>query len=280
MSAVLDDMDSRPGSTTSLLRTIIGLYLRGAGGWMSSAQLVTLMEAVDVSPALTRTALTRLRRKGVLDATTREGVSGHAVGERARQMLERGDRRIHEPRAMGADDSWCLVSFTVPETDRGLRHQLRRRLHWIGCGTVGPGLWICPQYLQTETEEILEDLGLRGRAVLFVTSRPQVAGLLREAVADWWDLDDLAGLHLEFQDRQRAVPALPPSDGASAFATYLRCIDSWRIIPYLDPGLPADCLPEDWPGAASSTRFLQLRDAYRPEALAYIQSIVTIPQHA
>ncbi len=46
MSAVLDDMDSRPpGSTTSLLRTVIGLYLRDAGGWMSAKDMVTLMEA-------------------------------------------------------------------------------------------------------------------------------------------------------------------------------------------------------------------------------------------
>ncbi|MGP9616114.1 PaaX family transcriptional regulator [Arthrobacter sp. AOP36-A1-22] len=278
MSAVLDDMDSRPGSTTSLLRTIIGLYLRGAGGWMSSTQLITLMEAVDVSPALTRTALSRLRRKEVLTASTRGGVSGHAVGERARQMLERGDRRIHEPRSMGPDDSWCLVYFTVPETARGLRHQLRRRLHWIGCGTVGPGLWICPRYLQAETEEILEDLGLRDRSVLFVTGRPQAAGSLREAVAGWWDLEELAGLHHAFLDRQRDVPSVPPAEGAAAFAAYVRCIDSWRIIPYLDPGLPTDCLPEDWPGAASSNRFLQLRDAYRPEALAYVGSIRSVPQ--
>ena len=47
MSAVLDDMDSRPGSTTSLLRTVIGLYLRDAGGWMSSDRLIELMQALN-----------------------------------------------------------------------------------------------------------------------------------------------------------------------------------------------------------------------------------------
>lgn len=273
MSAVLDDMDSRPGSTASLLRTIIGLYLREAGGWMSSTQLLTLMEAVGVSPALTRTALTRLRQKGVLDADARAGVPGYAVGTRARHMLERGDRRIHQPRSMGSDDAWCLVSFTVPESERGLRHQLRRRLHWIGCGTVGPGLWICPDYLRLEVEEILGDLGLRGRAVLFVSGVPLVDGPLHDAVAGWWDLDQLAGLHLGFLDGQRGVPDQPPGEGAVAFASYVRCIDSWRIIPYVDPGLPAACLPGDWPGAASSTRFLTVRDAYRPAAMAFVQSV-------
>ncbi|WP_372698352.1 PaaX family transcriptional regulator C-terminal domain-containing protein [Arthrobacter sp. JSM 101049] len=273
MSAVLDDMDSRPGSTASLLRTIIGLYLREAGGWMSSARLVDLMEAVGTPAALTRTSLTRLRKKGVLDAETRDGVAGYAVGARARHMLERGDRRIHQPRAMGPEDPWCLVSFTVPESERGLRHQLRRRLHWIGCGTVGPGLWICPDYLRAEAGEILEDLGLRGAAVLFTTGTPQVQGPLREAVAGWWDLDDLATLHRGFLESQRGVPDQPPADAAAAFASYVRCIDSWRIIPYVDPGLPAGCLPEGWPGAASSVRFLELRDAYRPAALAFVHAV-------
>ena len=32
---VLDDIDARPGSTASLLRTIVGLYLRPLGGWIS-----------------------------------------------------------------------------------------------------------------------------------------------------------------------------------------------------------------------------------------------------
>lgn len=273
MSAVLDDMDSRPGSTASLLRTIIGLYLRHAGGWMSGAQLVTLMEAVGISAALTRTALTRLRKKGVLDAVARGGTAGYAVGAHARHMLERGDRRIHHPRSMGPGDAWCLVSFTVPETERGLRHQLRRRLHWIGCGTVGPGLWICPDYLRPEAEEILGDLGLRGSAVLFVTGTPLVEGTLREAVAGWWDLEGLAGLHRGFLAGQESVPVEPSAGGAVAFARYVRCIDSWRIIPYVDPGLPQQALPPGWPGAASSARFLSLRDAYRPAALEFVESV-------
>ncbi|MBM6621695.1 regulator [Micrococcaceae bacterium RIT802] len=276
MSAVLDDMDSRPGSTTSLLRTIIGLYLRDAGGWMSSAQLLDLMEAVGVSAALARTALTRLRKKAVLDAEAREGIPGYAVGARARHMLDRGDRRIHQPRAMGPGDAWCLVSFTIPESERGLRHQLRRRLHWIGCGTVGPGLWICPDYLRPEVEEILEDLGLRGAAVLFVTGSPLVEGTLRDAVAGWWDLDEIAGLHRDFLARQAGVAAEPPEDGATAFSAYVRCIDSWRIIPYVDPGLPAESLPANWPGADSSARFLALRDAYRPAARAFVESVVGV----
>jgi phenylacetic acid degradation operon negative regulatory protein len=59
-----------------------------------------------------------------------------------------------------------------------------------------------------------------------------------------------------------------------AFATYIRCIDSWRTIPYLDPGLPSDCLPGDWPGRASSELFLGLRDAYAAPAAQFVHSVL------
>jgi len=42
-AAVLDDADSRPGSATSLLRTIIGCYLRRLGGWIAAPALMELM---------------------------------------------------------------------------------------------------------------------------------------------------------------------------------------------------------------------------------------------
>ena len=89
MTAVLDDMDSRPGSTTSLLRTVIGLYLREAGGWMASASLVELMLALEIPAALTRTALTRLRNKGVVVSAVRGGTAGYELDSRAARMLER-----------------------------------------------------------------------------------------------------------------------------------------------------------------------------------------------
>ncbi|MGO4472800.1 PaaX family transcriptional regulator C-terminal domain-containing protein [Arthrobacter sp. M-10] len=275
MSAVLDDMDSRPGSTTSLLRTVIGLYLRDAGGWMSSRHIIVLMEALGVTAAVSRTALSRLKKKEIVLPQLREGVPGFAVTEGAATMLARGDRRIFNPRLMSPADRWCLVSFSIPETEREKRHQLRRRLHWIGCGTVAAGLWICPDSLRVEVEEILEDLGLRGMATVFVTDTPLVGGSLREAASAWWDLDTVAELHRDFIRHHGSAAddggQDSGSDGgpasAETFARYVRCIDRWRIIPYLDPGLPAEFLPEDWPGMAGIALFERLGAAYsRPSA--------------
>ncbi|MGO4584387.1 PaaX family transcriptional regulator C-terminal domain-containing protein [Arthrobacter sp. 2RAF6] len=275
MSAVLDDMDSRPGSTTSLLRTVIGLYLRDAGGWMSTRHIIALMEALGVAAAVSRTALSRLKKKDIVLPQSRHGVAGFAVTEGAAAMLARGDRRIFNPHLMSPADRWCLVSFSIPETEREKRHQLRRRLHWIGCGTVAAGLWICPDSLREEVEEILADLELRGMATVFVTDTPLVGGGLRDAASAWWDLEAVAELHRDFirhhgSEDDGGGPVNGSHGGpasAETFARYVRCIDRWRIIPYLDPGLPAEFLPEDWPGMAGIALFERLGAAYsRPSA--------------
>jgi len=271
---VLDDLDSRPGSTTSLLRTVVGNTLRARGGWMPTAALVALMEAVDVPPARTRTALSRVKARGLLLAENRAGVAGYALSPAALPMLERGDRRIHHPRTMREGDPWGLVSFSLPERERDLRHQLRRRLGWMGCGTVTGALWICPATLLDEVEEIVADLGLTERVTLFVADEVRGVRDLREAVGRWWDLTAIARLHAEFLARAGATGADRSGLGPrEAFHAWTIVLDSWRPIPYLDPGLPLTLLPDDWPARRSIPFFLEARDRVAAAALEFARSL-------
>jgi len=277
VAVVLDDMDSRPGSATSQLRTIVGLYFRRVDGWMSTARLVALMQALEVPEPATRTALARMKKKGLLVSRVVDGVTGYALGAGAVEMLQKGDRRIFSPRHMGPDDPWCLISFSVPEQQRPLRHQLRRRLHWIGAGIVTPALWICPGFLSDEVEDIVEEVGARDYVTLFTTERPRVAGDLRAAVAGWWDLTALEELHRGFvaeasasvTDDTAADDTVAPGE---AFARYIRGVDSWRSIPYLDPGLPLELLPADWPGAQSAAIFAAISSRYADAGWDFVRT--------
>jgi phenylacetic acid degradation operon negative regulatory protein len=271
-----DHMDASPGSTTSLLRTIVGTSLRRLGGWIAVADLITLMRAIDIPDARTRNALTRIKAKGLLDAAPRGKVQGYELSEAGKRMLDRGDRRIYRPRTMAFGDRWCLISYSVPEEQRDLRHQLRRRLTWIGCGSVSLALWICPEYLVDEVEEILADLGLNARATVFLANDVRGDKPARVAVAMWWDLDSIRALHDDFFAAHAGeVRALGPDpDPEQAFATYIRGLDRWRPIPYLDPGLPDWLLPDDWPGRRSIAVFLELRDRIQPFAHAYVAKVI------
>jgi phenylacetic acid degradation operon negative regulatory protein len=265
---ILDDSDARTGSAPSLLRTIIGAYLRGLGGWIAISELIRLMGAVGVSPAHTRTAVLRVKQKGLLVPQSRGGQNGYLLNPDAVPMLERGDRRIYNFRQQRNGGPWCLISFSLPETQRDSRHQLRRRLEWIGCGTVAAGLWICPAFLTDEVEEILVDLRLRTAATLFIADTPQTSGSLAEAAAKWWDLDRLAALHRRFI---RAVGDVTPAHSPSeAFGRYVTALDQWRILPYLDPGLQPSALPDDWPGFESVALFDRVKWNLAPLADRFV----------
>jgi phenylacetic acid degradation operon negative regulatory protein len=272
-----DDVTSRPGSAASLVLTIVGLYLRRVGGWMPTAALVRLAEQVGSSEALTRTAIARLKKRAVVVADRRDGVAGYAVHPGAVRMLQSGDRRIFTPRAMTIADPWCLISFSLPEQQRSVRHQLRRRLQWIGCGTVAPALWICPDYLADEVEEILDDLDIRPYATLFRSELPRVAGRIEDAVARWWDLAAIAAAHRDFLTAMRAVRLDRPTSAAEAFRAYVIGIDAWRTIPYLDPGLPPALLPTDWPGRDSVELFTVLSDRFADPAWRHVGDALDRP---
>ncbi len=264
---VLDDIDARPGSTASLLRTLIGLYLRPLGGWISAADLVTLAGELGIAAAPARTGIARLKQKGLLIPERRDAI-GYRLSPAAVPMLERGDRRIFRMREMTDGDPWCLVSFSIPESARSVRHQLRRRLHWIGAGVVSPALWICPGHLRDEALQILDELDARRWATLFEASAPAPAGTLAEAAAAWWDLDALRGEHEAFQAALADLPDAP-------FPAYVHLIDRWRVLPYTDPGLPPEMLPADWPGGRSFEAFARLSAEWAAPALAHVRAVTT-----
>ena len=259
MSRVADD-DSRPGSATSLLRTIVGLYMRELGGWMPVANLVALMHELGVAAPAARTAVARVKQKGLLVA---DRGAGYRLADDAVPMLEAGDRRIFTPRRMREGDPWCLVSFSIPESRRALRHQLRRRLQFIGCGTVSQGLWVCPGYLAGEVEQILDELEVREYCSVFTATEVRASG----TISQWWDLEAIATLHDTF--------AASIDEGDDPFRAWVRGVDAWRPIPYLDPGLPRELLPLDWAGYRSEQLFAQLRSRFETAALRHARRVVT-----
>lgn len=274
MTSLMDDHDARSGSATSVLRTIVGSSLRRLGGWIAAAPLIRLMADAGVPESRARTALVRVRSKGLLAAETRAGVPGYRLCEAALPMLDRGDRRIYSAQQMRVEDDWCLVSYSFPEGQRDLRHQLRRRLSAIGCGTVAAGLWICPEHQTADVEAILDDLGARAAATVFVAAHARTPEGVDAAVSRWWNLPAIAARHQVFLDGCADLPEAN-APAREAFAAWIGCLDRWRVIPYLDPGLPLEWLPEDWPGRRSIPLFQRLRDELQDRSAEHVRLVAT-----
>jgi phenylacetic acid degradation operon negative regulatory protein len=264
----------------SLIITVYGLYARGSGGWLPVSSLIRLMAAVGVREPAVRSSTSRLKRRGVLIPRRVDGVAGYALSDDAVAMVADGDRRIFGRPAVPSADGrgeWLLAVFSVPETDRARRHELRSQLTRLGFGTVAPGVWIAPASIAGETADRLQRLGL-DRYVQLFTGQPVDPAELARRLADWWDLPRIGRAYSAYirrwgpvLDRWRTAPG----DATDAFADYVHALTDWRRLPYLDPGLPPSLLPAGWAGGDAAALFLALRDELADSAREFAAPLLT-----
>ncbi|MEV0720921.1 PaaX family transcriptional regulator C-terminal domain-containing protein, partial [Asanoa sp. NPDC050611] len=234
MTVETDDSGGRAQKPRALIVTVYGLYAREAGGWMSVASIIRLLAQCAVDEPAVRSAIFRLKRRGLLDAKRLDGVAGYELSDDAREILREGDRRIFARQRATPADGWLLAVFSVPESKRDQRHVLRSRLAWLGFGTVSAGVWIAPAHLHDEARETLERHGLDVYVELF-RGDYLAFGSAAERVAQWWDLDRLRTLHEDFLRRYEPMAAAyrrrrTVSD-AEAFADYVNALTDWRRLP-------------------------------------------------
>ncbi|MFF7474078.1 PaaX family transcriptional regulator C-terminal domain-containing protein [Streptomyces sp. NPDC008092] len=265
--------DSRLGP---LIITLFALYARREHNWLSVASVIRLMADLGVEGQAVRSAVSRLKRRGVLRGERHEGAAGYAVSEGTLEVLEDGDVRIFERNRAAAGDGWLVVVFSVPESERDKRHALRTALTRLGFGTAAPGVWVAPGILADETRRTLQRLGLTPYVDIF-TGDHFAFGDLSVKVREWWDLDELTALYADFLERYRPVrerAAAGEIPAREAFGIYLPMLTEWRRLPYRDPGLPLSLLPPGWMGETAGALFEELDRTLREPARAHALAVI------
>jgi phenylacetic acid degradation operon negative regulatory protein len=275
---VTDDL-SPPGRVTQpgrLIVTVYGLYARDEGGWLSVASLVSLLADVGVDEQAVRSSISRLKRRGILEAVRRDG-AGYQLSQQAQAILREGDVRIFRRSRPPLSDGWLLAVFSVPESERNKRHVLRSQLTRLGFGTAAAGVWIAPAHLHEPTADMLRRLDLTGNATLFRADH-LAFGDVGEKVRQWWDLDQLAASYEQFlrahSSMSRRWRRRTSTRPAEAFADYVRVLTDWRQLPYLDPGLPAELLPADWIGSRAADLFFTLQAQLADAAHDHVRATI------
>ena len=272
------DATARSARLRHLIVTVYGLYARSGGGWLSVAALIRLLADLGVDEPAVRSAISRLKRRGILEAGRQGGSAGYQLSAEALAILREGDARIFRQRRAVLADGWLLAVFSVPEAERHRRHVLRSELTRLGFGMVAPGVWIVPAHPDDATAETLRRLGLDSYADLFHADH-LAFGDPADKVRRWWDLDEIQARYVAFS--QAYEPALTQlQHGGScrdgeAFAQYVRVLTDWRQLPYLDPGLPGELLPPGWTGTRAGEQFFALRALLEEPARAYVQRVLS-----
>jgi phenylacetic acid degradation operon negative regulatory protein len=266
----------------ALILSVFGAFIRRVGGWMPVAGLIELMASLGVDEQAVRSAVSRLKRRGVLVSERRDGVAGYRLSEEGMRILTEGDRRIYgRPRRTTLADGWALATFSVPDAERATRHVLRSQLSWLGFANLSPGLWLAPSHVADEARGTLERRGLAKYVHLFharyLAFRDPAA-----VVRACWDLDRLAAAYRDYADAYEPVLRKwrdgRSLDGLAAFRDHIETLTAWRRLPFLDPGLPAEALPPDWPGGRAWSVFHDLVELVDAPSFRHVRRIVAAPQ--
>jgi phenylacetic acid degradation operon negative regulatory protein len=214
-------------------RSVVLSVLLGAHpAWASAAELIRLTSDFGIKEPTLRVALTRMVSAGDLIRSA----DGYRLSERLLARQRRQDDAMR-PQLRPWRGYWTTVIVTSVGTDPRSRAALRTTLHDKRFGELREGVWMRPDNLEF-------DLDARVRArVRIVQARDDAPA---ELAGQLWDLPSWArtGHRLLVEMSEAAnVPA--------------RFVVAAAIVRHLliDPVLPAELLPADWPG-------VRLRAAY------------------
>ena len=258
----------------SLVFDLFGDHLRYRGGEARLRSLVSLMDCFDVPEPTVRVVVTRLRKEGWLSSRREGRETLYALTDAAWALLDEGRERIFH-RVQGPwDGQWHMVIYSVPEAERGLREQLRKKLAWFGFGPLSAAVWLSPH----DRTGLVREAFAGEPAVQLDVFRSRSAGTEadRGIAARAWDLEELdrayAQLLQTYQPRLAAYRA-GELQGADALVERMNLIHDYRRFPFRDPDLPPELLPAGWNGRRAHEVFLEAHGLLRGPAEACVDAL-------
>jgi phenylacetic acid degradation operon negative regulatory protein len=208
-------------------RSVVLSVLLGAHpAWASAAELVRLTADFDIREPTLRVALTRMVAAGDLVRSA----DGYRLSDRLLVRQRRQDDAL-DPRVRRWNGTWTTLVITSVGVDARSRASLRTTLQDRRFGELREGVWMRPTNLELE---LPAEVGGRLRVFSARDDDPV------ELAARLWDLSAWAVTGRRLLDDMATVPDVPGRFGAAA-----------GMVRHLltDPVLPAELLPEPWPGA-------------------------------
>ncbi|NKE63419.1 PaaX family transcriptional regulator [Lentzea sp. PSKA42] len=239
---------------------LFGDHVLDRGVAVSTVGVVAVLGSLGIGEHATRTALSRMGRRGLLRTVRRGRQAFLGLTEHGTAVLRDGRRKLDsEIVERHWDGRWTLLTFSVPESRRADRHALRTRLGWFGFGPLRSGLWVSTS--DADVSATLAELDLLEHAEVFRAEAfrwTDPARIAREA----WDLPGIAAGYEGLLQRW--------SGGAfehlDELSRRILLGAEWLLLIRRDPVLPSVLLPEDWPGVRAAALFRTLRRRWERQA--------------
>lgn len=271
----------------NLLVTLYGLYGDYAGGAFPVSVIVEMFDALGIKSQAIRSTISRLKTRGFLINQRTDNESQYLLSEEIMDNFRKDDQRIFAPSRSGTEDALVLAIFSVPESKRNRRYELRSELASLGFGMVAAGVAVGPQFAFEQAQARLESRGL-SQYVEYFAAHYMSPDEIRKKVAQWWDLEALDQQYTDFLQlyvgrlgglQQQLSTFSGGNDdeielARKAFAFYVPMLTLWRRFPYRDPNLPFEYLPDGWKAPQAKKTFLALHELLAPHAENYARRLL------
>ena len=255
----------------SLMFTFLGDHIHRKNIAVFSGSIISALGRVGVAEQATRSTLSRMVRRGLLERQRHGRRAYFALTPRTEDILADGGERIWHTGAVNTSDdcSWTLVGFSFPDAWQRQRHDLRSKLTWAGFGPLQNGLWLAPS--EIDLTPMLDELGLLDHVKVFV-AEPRPPTDIGQLVRDAFDLHTIAGWYHEFLERWDRDDYRRPVEDPLALT--LRMTTEWLNIIRKDPRLPIANLPDDWPAVEAQHVFHELHERHVAAAEAAAAEVI------
>lgn len=246
---------AEPPRSKSLIVTLLGDSIAPRTGRLWLGELIGLLRSFHMNERLVRTSIFRLAEEGWLEAQRHGRKSRYVLTASGLERIENAHRRIYDPPPQRWDGLWTVVILSRAGIDADRRAELRRELEWEGFGTLAPGIGVHPCADRAALIAVLDRLHLRESAIVLEACDLKVVAAMpaNALIAECWNLEELAAVYQSFLTR--FLPVVPmiqnEIEPQAAFVLQSLLIHAFRRIVLHDPRLPAELLPENWPGHAA-----------------------------
>ena len=251
-------------SARSALMTVLAAYVYPDSSPVSTATFVRGLGLLGFNEKAIRQALIRARDSNLLSSVKSGRRTFWELSGPGFALMDEGMQRLESLNREGSrwDGRIYLVSVEVPERDRAIRHTVRTRLGWAGFASIGSTLWASTDPMAEKVaQRLMAELGLPSFSL--VAERGAI-GDIHQVIREAWDLPAVESEYRQFIDE---FSGMQPSSPDDFFVAQAQITHQWRRFPFIDPGLPAELQPSEWPGQQARTLYRRLRAQWKGPAV-------------
>ncbi len=215
-------------------------------------EMLTALSWLDVLERTGRSTLVRMAKDGWFTIEKVGRRNRYWLTDWGESVLRQGDLRIFEEAVQDWDGNWHLLTYSIPEDKRVLRHHLVQQLEWLGFGRVSRGAWLSPYDRRDALQQALK--APETSAYLHFFAGAYLGNTeIDQLIKNCWDFESVATEYGRFLNTHRqGLEQIQNTDngltGEDAFR--MRFWLSYDFLPLLriDPNLPSQFLPQPWAG--------------------------------